>query len=147
MGRSGWVLPTIAGWWIRESKARCACVSGGWPGMRGGGTGRMRDARADDPAEACRCALRAEENLRARMTELNERRLAGEPGVFAPEPAEREGCRRAEDAERDPPGRQLGVEGDAHYGVTVKHRSRARQNPDLPNLRQDRISGCPTHKQ
>ena len=29
-----------------------------------------------------------------------------------------------------------GVEGDAHHGVKVKHRSRARQNPDLPNLRQ-----------
>ncbi|MET0271578.1 MAG: MOSC domain-containing protein [Phenylobacterium sp.] len=30
----------------------------------------------------------------------------------------------------------LGVEGDAHYGETVKHRSRARFNPSLPNLRQ-----------
>jgi hypothetical protein len=29
-----------------------------------------------------------------------------------------------------------GVGGDAHAGVTVKHRSRARVNPDLPNLRQ-----------
>jgi MOSC domain-containing protein YiiM len=29
-----------------------------------------------------------------------------------------------------------GVEGDAHRGVTVKHRSRVRQNPDQPNLRQ-----------
>lgn len=29
-----------------------------------------------------------------------------------------------------------GVEGDAHRGVTVKHRSRARFNPTLPNLRQ-----------
>jgi MOSC domain-containing protein YiiM len=30
----------------------------------------------------------------------------------------------------------LGVAGDAHLGVTVKHRSRVRQNPDAPNLRQ-----------
>jgi hypothetical protein len=30
----------------------------------------------------------------------------------------------------------LGVGGDAHAGTTVKHRSRARVNPDLPNLRQ-----------
>jgi MOSC domain-containing protein YiiM len=30
----------------------------------------------------------------------------------------------------------LGVEGDAHCGVTVKHRSRVAQNPSQPNLRQ-----------
>jgi len=30
----------------------------------------------------------------------------------------------------------LGVEGDAHSGVTVKHRSRVAQNPEEPNLRQ-----------
>ncbi len=30
----------------------------------------------------------------------------------------------------------LGVEGDAHMGRTVKHRSRVAQNPDQPNLRQ-----------
>jgi MOSC domain-containing protein YiiM len=30
----------------------------------------------------------------------------------------------------------LGVEGDAHCGVAVKHRSRAAQNPSQPNLRQ-----------
>jgi MOSC domain len=30
----------------------------------------------------------------------------------------------------------LGVEGDAHMGVTVKHRSRVAVNPNLPNLRQ-----------
>lgn len=30
----------------------------------------------------------------------------------------------------------LGVEGDAHCGETVKHRSRRRFNPGLPNLRQ-----------
>jgi MOSC domain-containing protein YiiM len=29
-----------------------------------------------------------------------------------------------------------GVEGDAHAGATVRHRSRVRRNPDLPNLRQ-----------
>src|SRR5688500_1498005 len=30
----------------------------------------------------------------------------------------------------------LGVEGDAHVGKTVKHRSRVAQNPNQPNLRQ-----------
>ncbi|MDP1630446.1 MAG: hypothetical protein Q8L66_03390 [Caulobacter sp.] len=30
----------------------------------------------------------------------------------------------------------LGVEGDAHCGVTVRHRSRVAANPDQPNLRQ-----------
>jgi hypothetical protein len=30
----------------------------------------------------------------------------------------------------------LGVEGDAHRGVTVKHRSRVRRDPSQPNLRQ-----------
>jgi len=30
----------------------------------------------------------------------------------------------------------LGVEGDAHNGTTVKHRSRVRQDPTQPNLRQ-----------
>lgn len=30
----------------------------------------------------------------------------------------------------------LGVDGDAHMGVTVKHRSRVRQDPSQPNLRQ-----------
>ncbi|WP_439610444.1 adenylate/guanylate cyclase domain-containing protein [Reyranella sp.] len=45
------------------------------------GDGTLAVFRADDPAEACRCALRAEENLRARMTELNERRLAAEQPV------------------------------------------------------------------
>lgn len=30
----------------------------------------------------------------------------------------------------------LGVEGDAHCGTMVKHRSRVAQNPDQPNLRQ-----------
>ena len=30
----------------------------------------------------------------------------------------------------------LGVEGDAHCGLTVQHRSRVKANPDQPNLRQ-----------
>ena len=30
----------------------------------------------------------------------------------------------------------LGVEGDAHAGANVKHRSRVARNPDTPNLRQ-----------
>ena len=30
----------------------------------------------------------------------------------------------------------LGVDGDAHQGVTVKHRSRVRRDPTAPNLRQ-----------
>ncbi|MEW4282221.1 MOSC domain-containing protein [Priestia koreensis] len=30
----------------------------------------------------------------------------------------------------------IGVDGDAHAGVTVKHRSRVAQNPHQPNLRQ-----------
>ena len=30
----------------------------------------------------------------------------------------------------------LGVEGDAHLGVTVQHLSRVRRDPDAPNLRQ-----------
>ncbi|HEY8360232.1 MAG TPA: MOSC domain-containing protein, partial [Ramlibacter sp.] len=30
----------------------------------------------------------------------------------------------------------LGVEGDAHAGATVKHRSRVARNPQAPNLRQ-----------
>jgi MOSC domain-containing protein YiiM len=30
----------------------------------------------------------------------------------------------------------LGVEGDAHLGATVKHRSRAKKDPTAPNLRQ-----------
>ena len=30
----------------------------------------------------------------------------------------------------------LGIEGDAHFGSTVKHRSRVAQDPNQPNLRQ-----------
>jgi MOSC domain-containing protein YiiM len=43
-------------------------------------------------------------------------------------------------AKRSEPGivllEGLGVEGDAHAGVTVKHRSRVRRDPTQPNLRQ-----------
>ncbi|TAJ24830.1 MAG: adenylate/guanylate cyclase domain-containing protein [Reyranella sp.] len=42
------------------------------------GDGALAVFRADDPAEACRRALRAEENLRERMKALNERRQAEE---------------------------------------------------------------------
>ncbi len=42
------------------------------------GDGTLAVFRAGDPAEACSRALRAEEKLRARMKELNERRLAEE---------------------------------------------------------------------
>jgi MOSC domain-containing protein YiiM len=38
-----------------------------------------------------------------------------------------------------------GVEGDAHRGVTVKHRSRVRQNPDQPNLRQAHLIHAELH--
>jgi MOSC domain-containing protein YiiM len=38
-----------------------------------------------------------------------------------------------------------GVEGDAHYGVKVKHRSRVRQNPDQPNLRQVHLIHAELH--
>lgn len=35
----------------------------------------------------------------------------------------------------------LGVEGDAHAGVTVKHRSRVARDPSQPNLRQVHLIG------
>ena len=35
----------------------------------------------------------------------------------------------------------LGVEGDAHLGAKVQHLSRARRDPDLPNLRQVHLIG------
>ncbi|MBX3486209.1 MOSC domain-containing protein [Phenylobacterium sp.] len=38
-----------------------------------------------------------------------------------------------------------GVEGDAHYGERVKHRSRARSNPGLPNLRQVHLLHAELH--
>lgn len=39
----------------------------------------------------------------------------------------------------------LGVEGDAHYGSKVQHRSRARQYPDLPNYRQVHLLSSELH--
>lgn len=39
----------------------------------------------------------------------------------------------------------LGVEGDAHMGPTVKHRSRVRRNPDDPNLRQVHLIHAELH--
>jgi MOSC domain-containing protein YiiM len=39
----------------------------------------------------------------------------------------------------------LGVEGDAHAGVTVKHRSRVRRDPTQPNLRQVHLLHAELH--
>lgn len=39
----------------------------------------------------------------------------------------------------------LGVAGDAHQGVTVKHRSRVRQDPTQPNLRQVHLMHAELH--
>lgn len=39
----------------------------------------------------------------------------------------------------------MGVEGDAHQGTTVKHRSRVRLNPDAPNLRQVHLIHAELH--
>ena len=39
----------------------------------------------------------------------------------------------------------LGVEGDAHAGTTVKHRSRVRQDPTQPNLRQVHLIHAELH--
>ena len=39
----------------------------------------------------------------------------------------------------------LGVEGDAHMGETVKHRSRVRQDPSQPNLRQVHLIHAELH--
>ena len=38
-----------------------------------------------------------------------------------------------------------GVEGDAHHGAKVKHRSRVRQDPDQPNLRQVHLIHAELH--
>lgn len=45
------------------------------------GDGTLAIFKADDPADACRCALRAEENLRQRLKALNARRSAEERPV------------------------------------------------------------------
>jgi hypothetical protein len=39
----------------------------------------------------------------------------------------------------------VGVEGDAHAGATVKHRSRVRWTPELPNLRQVHLIHAELH--
>lgn len=39
----------------------------------------------------------------------------------------------------------LGVEGDAHLGVTVKHRSRVARDPSAPNLRQVHLIHAELH--
>lgn len=39
----------------------------------------------------------------------------------------------------------LGVEGDAHLGLTVKHRSRVRKDPTQPNLRQVHLIHAELH--
>jgi MOSC domain-containing protein YiiM len=39
----------------------------------------------------------------------------------------------------------LGVEGDAHLGEKVQHRSRVKQNPDQPNLRQVHLIHAELH--
>lgn len=41
----------------------------------------------------------------------------------------------------------LGVEGDAHMGTTVKHRSRVRRDPSQPNLRQVHLIHGELHDQ
>ncbi len=40
----------------------------------------------------------------------------------------------------------LGVEGDAHLGTTVKHRSRVRRDPTQPNLRQVHLIHAELHE-
>src|SRR2546421_12269090 len=39
----------------------------------------------------------------------------------------------------------LGVEGDAHQGTTVKHRSRVARDPNQPNLRQVHLIHAELH--
>jgi MOSC domain-containing protein YiiM len=41
----------------------------------------------------------------------------------------------------------LGVEGDAHAGATVKHRSRVRRDPTQPNLRQVHLIHAELHEE
>jgi len=41
----------------------------------------------------------------------------------------------------------LGVEGDAHAGTTVKHRSRVRRDPTQPNLRQVHLIHAELHEE
>jgi MOSC domain-containing protein YiiM len=41
----------------------------------------------------------------------------------------------------------LGVDGDAHQGVRVKHRSRVRKDPTAPNLRQVHVMHAELHEE
>jgi MOSC domain-containing protein YiiM len=41
----------------------------------------------------------------------------------------------------------LGVEGDAHFGATVQHRSRVRRDPTQPNLRQVHLIHAELHEE
>lgn len=41
----------------------------------------------------------------------------------------------------------VGVEGDAHAGEAVRHRSRARRDPTRPNLRQVHLIGAELHRE
>ena len=41
----------------------------------------------------------------------------------------------------------LGVEGDAHSGITVKHRSRVKKDPTQPNLRQVHLIHSELHEE
>ena len=41
----------------------------------------------------------------------------------------------------------LGVEGDAHFGRTVQHRSRVRRDPTQPNLRQVHLMAEELHEE
>jgi MOSC domain-containing protein YiiM len=41
----------------------------------------------------------------------------------------------------------LGVEGDAHMGATVKHRSRVAKDPDQPNIRQVHLIHSELHQE
>ncbi len=41
----------------------------------------------------------------------------------------------------------LGVQGDAHQGVTVQHRSRVAQDPTQPNLRQLHLMAAELHEE
>ena len=41
----------------------------------------------------------------------------------------------------------LGVEGDAHLGVTVKHRTLVRRDPSQPNLRQVHLIHAELHEE
>ena len=54
-------------------------------------------------------------------------------------------CKEKQEAIRLVAGQ--GVEGDAHQGETVKHRSRVAQNPNQPNLRQVHLIHAELHEE